>query len=877
MASTLPSRLDHLPHEILFTIFQYGLDPYTLFKQIITFRHVNKTFYEMTNDQDFYKVLFADLRPKDTTFDYFPTHAFIDRLLFRTHRDTFKDWTCEESCKPAYETLNGELISYEYEDDGKENLFEKFSEWLNQAYSNCDNVLLKMLIQLCLGREMISHLGISKVGVLIELFFEKLLQPAIELVNSWNETPKEMEWREDLVFNMNLLQVIGTESLFGEDIAVCWSELDGIASCIPRKYLLFIAEKFRDIELLMNDSTRTCMVTQIMKILRDCGIKVERMRFSDIGMHVNYQRTDATDRMIPKIAKSFYLQHLAVWINSPSLLEWCLTVGITSDTNLKHLSNNPYLDISLQAHVNTYIHDACGLTALHYAVHSGNVEISNLLIKKYLANPFVESRISHWGNLTPCILAQLGESDSTIQMIFKSLEEKYGDIKREKEETVYNNEFKMVETLNGFDYEFEEVMEDISDESDNEYGLSYEWIKSQVQDQSSLKRKRNSNHDYYLHNESLRKMRKPIEEFEKVQWNSSQVEFLHETDQASRSDEYDYKHWPFIKIMKRKPNSIEGNEEEREEGHTADETEGKDENEEEIDEKEEENETQQDEKEVLNIGPEFILRKDLTVPKEKMDLLINEVLSSYKSGSFIIPNAKMMIQQAAENIVSYNFTISQDISQFCGRDYVTRNDVALAGYLVSSKTNPKIHHFYFGNRTKTLKSHRDEFVENLNISSKHITDQLGKLIHDESILNAIVEIISEQFENTYLTEIQDEKIDPNYDGLSSDSSEGTNYSEDSMLSNVCFEETCYGFEVNNFDLCYSSISAKDLLNERKACIIVENDDYFTVHETEGRTVYENEEVDLRTRVIYTTDRDEALNWIDNASGFHFPPDEEYLD
>ncbi|EFC40058.1 hypothetical protein NAEGRDRAFT_72102 [Naegleria gruberi] len=875
-------NLDDLPCEILQNIFYLQCDPYQLFRQILTFRHINKTFRVISEDREgFWQPFLSQFRNKEY-FDivgmYFPTHAFIDKLLFRTQRNKFKDFTKHDDQLVVYYKGNDELICYESDDDEQGNLFEKFAEWLDAYSSTEENILmLKALIQVCIGREMLAHLGSNQVNVMIEMFFEKLLEPAVKLVNSWEEKPNEIEWNDQIVFNTNLLNVIETPSLF-DDITTCWNELDGISSCIPRKYLLYIVEKFNGINTLI-DGSSTCMVTQIMKRLRDCGIKVERMRFCDVGIKMNFKRTESLEFLIPPMSKSFYLQHLAVWISSSTLLEWCLNVGTKFHSNLANISNNPSLNVPLEAHVKTYIHDAAGLTALHYSIQRGNVEISDLLINKYFANPFVQSRIIYNGKrLTPCILSQIDES-SEKEKIYRLLQEKYGDIKvaikinekikevdrlndihklslekmdadvwfdggdeystsvqwREKEEHEPLKEFVTVETWLERSYEYDDY---ISDESESEYGLSYEWLESQVKNQTSLKRKRNPYTDY-IYNENLRKIRKPLEELELVRWNPYQGEYLEETNSFSELP-YDEDNWPLIKILKRRPNSKPPAEE---------------------DEIQDENETIDDEKEdsiSQGLGPEFITRKDLILPKARINLLIEEVLMDYKNDTNVLPNGKMLIQQASEQFLANNFKLAQDIAEFSGRDYVIASDITLAHILVASKTELIQEYFSFMNSRKTynLQRFRDEFVENLNLQPEQVHEQLRNFIQDDTILKTLVDVIEDQFESVYLDDETEEEMDPDYDGESIHSSDSTYYSDDSMISNVCQQESFYGCDTYCKDLCYSVNTANTFQKQKSEAILRDRGSgYLTVHEKEGEAI---------TRVVFTEDRRTAIQWIEDG-------------
>ncbi|EFC45504.1 hypothetical protein NAEGRDRAFT_48534 [Naegleria gruberi] len=896
--------LTDLPNEILENIFYFQVDPYQLFHQIITFRNINKTFRVLLDDEAaFWNVLMNQLRGKNNKFSdsdsFFPTHAFHDQLLFKTHRNKFKDFTKDEESQVVYLTRDEELITYESENDDKSmNLFERFEEWI-KSYSKEKALVLKAMIQSCLGREMISHIGMGQVSIPIGLFFGKLFEPAVKLVNSWQEKPKEIEWNDKIIFDKNLLEIIETRSLFDEDIANCWSELDDTYSCIPRDYILFIIEKFQGINCLKKESNNSdssclvsgssissCLVTNIMKKLRVCGIKVDRMRFSDIGMKRNYETCEVFDSFIPKISKGFYLQHLAVWINSSQLLEWCLNVGNKNETTLASLSNTSSLDclnVCLEAHVKTYIHDGCGLTILHHAVKKRNVEMCELLIHKYLANPFVESKIEHRGRKLNCFtLCKIGEVNSEQSQILEILEGKYGQVnitfdtvekikdvdrpndlhKLSLEKGILLDEAGVVDDKHytpmkefvivekSFNDELMDEDSDDSDESDeseNEYGLSYEWVVKEMKNVKASKRKRNPHKDY-VYNENLRKLRKPLEELELVDWSYSRYEYFDFVNMMNgyMSEQDDGN---FVKILKRKANSIENDQDDEQPKEVV-------------------TETTNDETSIT-IGPEFVFRKDLVIPKNHIGPLIQETSLDFKCDIKIMPNAKMFIQQACENLISNNFTLAEDIANFSERDFIIGADVSLAGSLITSTTN--LDYQSVDREYVKLGEFENNLVEIMQINSEEVRNQLEKFIRDETILNTLIEIIEGQFESSYLDETQDDEMDKDYetetpinllknryesDTESSDSessNEETYYSDDSMISNVCIEEYDDILEHGSAEPTYSTLSAQDFLTQRRDAIYSDQLDHITILEKEG---------DILKRITFNRDRESKIKQLD---------------
>ncbi|KAF0980936.1 hypothetical protein FDP41_012724 [Naegleria fowleri] len=723
-----------------------------------------------------------------TQYHYFKTHEFIDQLLHQTHCNRFYFFEHDDAIRHdgflgfrrfEENSYRDPIDKFRVDDNGDSflptsstdqddqetsecSLFhEKVASWI-EAFGNLkgEHLLLRALLEISLGHETTEFVGMKSMGTCVQAFFQKLFEPAMLLVREWQHSPQnkpkelhaftkssdeekknlEMNMCQDLFFNKNLLQFLKEtrkeKSLFKQDIGVTWNDYDFFYHVIPRQYILFVIEHFTNMNIVNEEGDKQDVVTFIMDNLFQCGLHVENILFHDLSLNLrNFERTDMLKRILPTMSSGFYLQHLAVWTQNLSLLNWCLTVNDKDgDTKvLDHLTPKASFSVvpkslTFQSYMRTYLYDSCGLNILHYAVGMKSVEFVRVLLNEYLCNPFVPARFSE----TPISLAyknlmqHVGKSKNNVEQAILELftqhyhlpstfleitepiestwrpndEEKLAAQRQEghiwfdfrnsewqeQEDDLELNTNKVVER-NGNIITYDTCTDDEedyyyeSDEYEYEECISLEWMKKQIKNLSSqifTDEKSSSNNEsaQCVHSEK---------EIHTDKTDTSQGEHNENESNSLKRKRYDpvYQEFGQMEAFTGQLQEYLSNFELLE-----------------VDDdmhwfcptkfvKILERTYDRNKKQKLdeNVDEIFINRGNCDIPKRAFNRVINEIGHDYKNEVLFMPHAKMMIQQHTETLMKRVFELASQIALFMGYDFITREFMLVAQSIIS-QTSP---------------------------------------------------------------------------------------------------------------------------------------------------------------------------------------------
>ncbi|EFC41079.1 predicted protein [Naegleria gruberi] len=836
-----------LPPEIMCLIFGYFAEPYSFVRDLIVWRQINRTTYEMLDNASTFSLLLdlcsirdpanlkkdyhqrksktqrvassagdlmvVDREPtqenknnmEDNSDDdsesdnesencqFYKSHTFIDGLLQHSLRNQFIGYKKNNNWNYMVRGLLVARSELDLFDDGPQ-LHDLVEEWI-EAYS-IDNrsCILQLLLEISLGKEMIEHLGMRNIGYSIVVFFHKLFEPAIQTVTNWRDQPKpELEFSD--IFNRNLYEFLEMnmkkETFLKDEMSVFWFEMETMNNSIPRQIILFIAENFSHLNIkLSNGEEKVCSI-YIFEELRKFGICVEKLKFIDRRSKMcNFERTTSLNRIIPLSSNGFYLQHFAVWINSIPLLEYCLSVDstLTKQTLLDYFDNQNVniSNISLNSYSKSYISDHSMFSVLHYAVLMSNVEMVDILINKYMANPFHK----HFSRKSSLYLAiqntfnilrgRKNEEDAILKIItdrygLKCLENENFEANQvlyntdsyhqEGDEIDYSydsefdpvplNEHCVVEMV---DYCPETNIDDYSSDEEYEEGLSYSSLigryKEIEQDHNVLKRKRFDPlvFDEDMHNFSQIDVKDCVRYFESDDWDTELA-----LQEIPCEDS-------FISLLSR--NGVKKAKLNNQEMHTIN-----------------MREEHFDEAMVTSRA------ESCTIPKKLFNNLIYQVSQDYRSSSIWLPNARMLLQQACENFVNETFKTANAHSQLCNYQHSTLIDHDMLNTFQSNKTLMDKFGIMFG----PFNSCHSQFNALLR------DDSYDCYIQNIENLSKDVFICIDLFETFTTNSGADDEDDDYIDNMSSCSS-------DSMVSTVC--KITKDFDGIGND-CYSTISLSE--------------------------------------------------------------------
>ena len=225
--------LEELPIELVCEILHFAIDPHHLISNVLSILHTSKSWYVHSQDETFWHAILQPYRSHQLHHhDYndserehfFRTHEFISSLLESSHRNKLNLWHNDTN---------------EIDDDFYQVSFhEKADEWIEAYAHGEENVVLKILMEIALGHEMIEHVGMKSIGVVIQAFFHHLFMPAMLTVKEWTESgQKRTHVAAGSVLNDHLVRFIKSKSILNQEMVHLWNDMDALYFTIPRQYL----------------------------------------------------------------------------------------------------------------------------------------------------------------------------------------------------------------------------------------------------------------------------------------------------------------------------------------------------------------------------------------------------------------------------------------------------------------------------------------------------------------------------------------------------------------------------------------------------------------------------------------------------------------
>ncbi|KAG2388999.1 hypothetical protein C9374_014399 [Naegleria lovaniensis] len=759
-------KIHELPPEIIISISSYVCHPFSLSQSVLTFRHVCKAWYALTDGEDisFWRELIqVQLQENEL-------HSWLHDLLYRTRREN------------TFKCIHEEVDDYNMDEGDTRGFVGVVNGWIDLFASDdnyANNKLLRFLLFIALGGDTLQYFGRKRVAPSIQHYFLRMFQPMLEEMRSMQQHAETKDIIEKPLLNMNMIEFLQDHSLTDYSVCYHWIQMDDFKSIIPRQYFIMALEYFSAKKIVTLSShtwdeyakqESTYPSNQpvnaalwIMQHLNEVGIPVCHMLFYDGFHNRNFNRAESN--LIPRVSNCFTLQFLALWANNLDVVKWCLehrslqltnpidsllvsqqssdhsqvNIEWNADTQNQYYEREEQKQLShiVSAYSMSSIVDALGLTILHYAVRMKQLETVKCLLNDFKANPFIRS--TNIFNISPLYLSHLmvkrHANDTVYQEIFALFEQTFGSQFVQAHLQTVNNECgDCTEQLINLD----EVEQEDKEKLDFEKGPNtvpihmkhstvfrepYDTIRSNIFNEESDE----CEEEEFLSEEYLQEVVRNANDLPKSGDPYFDEQFAEEhaylnlenalsLTESIETKEHLYSMTYHHKITLRNRTSL--NEEYENKKRKLSEFHNETQN---------NLETGKNQFKKRKIQP-FKSRRDMVNPKLLFKRVVNDITNDYKSDAYYTPGALSLLQQVSENTVVELSKLACEISNFFmlnTNDVITENEFKCG------------HILYFGGKPlSNIKLQLSDLQEHL-IALKFICDnttamnELLKRMHGE--------------------------------------------------------------------------------------------------------------------------------------------------